>query len=368
MTDPVRVAIAGVGNCAASLVLSVGYYLEGGEDGAIMPLIDRLRPSDICFVAAFDVDRRKVRRPLWHAILADPNCTEQGRRSPVPSSGGPVVHMGPVLDGVAAHMAQHPEARAFRPAGLPPDDVVAVLRESRAEVLVNYMPVGAEDAARFYASCALEARCAFINAMPCAIATHPVLLEQFSAACLPLIGDDVKSQFGATYLHRALAQALSDRGCRVERTYQLNTGGNTDFLNMLDRSRLTTKRVSKTDAVVACLRDPPGPDNVHIGPSDYVPWQRDNKVAFIRVEAVGCGGLPIELECRLSVQDSPNSAGVVIDAIRFAAMALRNQVGGALTAPCAWLMKRPPVQIADQFARHACGIAAGGAVQALTLP
>jgi myo-inositol-1-phosphate synthase len=368
MNEPIRVAIAGVGNCAAALVKAVAYYRQHEPDGAITPTIGRLGPGDIEFVAAFDVDERKVDIELRNAINAPPNCVPTAI-APIYAVGGAInVNMGQRLDGIAPHMADFPAERAFRPASRPACDVARVLAYARAEVLVNYMPVGADLAARFYAGEALTSGCAFVNAMPSFIASDPDWSQRFEAAALPLIGDDVKSQFGATYVHRALVKALADRGCTLIRTYQLNTGGNTDFLNMLDRSRLASKKRSKTQSVCAEIDPPIEAGMVHIGPSDYVPWQGDNKIAFIRLEATGCIGAPIELELRLSVQDSPNSAGVVLDAIRFAGMARRKAVGGVLDAPSAWLMKSPRRQLADGLAKRLCDLAADGDLSALSMP
>ncbi|HEY2617487.1 MAG TPA: inositol-3-phosphate synthase [Acetobacteraceae bacterium] len=372
--DRARVAIAGVGNCAAALVQAVAHYAVAATDGAITPWIGPMRADAIQFVAAFDVDERKIGTPLAKAIHAPPNCCRVGTRTAswetlIAATGAfdVPVHMGPVLDGIAPHMADYPAHRSPRPASVAPVDVAQVLKESGAEVLVNYMPVGAERAARFYAAAALDAGCGFVNAMPCFIASEGDWAARFAAKCLPIIGDDVKSQFGATHLHRALVAAMVDRGIRLTRTYQLNTGGNTDFLNMLDRTRLASKKRSKTDAVKAAMHPVIAPENVHIGPSDYVPWLDDNKVAFLRLEAEGCAGAPMDVEIRLSVQDSPNSAGVVMDAVRYVAMALRAGIGGTLHGPSAWLMKSPPMQLADGVALAICRVAASGNLNALTM-
>jgi myo-inositol-1-phosphate synthase len=350
----VRVAIAGVGNCASALVQGIAYYATARETaaGLMHPSIGGFGPSDIEVVAAFDVDRRKVGRPLEEAIFAPPNCAAAFQPD-LPDSGV-IVRMGPVLDGVAAHMADFPDADAFRPADRPPVDVAEALRESGAEVLVCYVPVGAEAAAKHYAGAALAAGCGLVNAIPVFIASDPEWAGRFAAAGLPLVGDDVKSQVGATIVHRTLARLLADRGVPLRRTYQLNTGGNTDFLNMLSEERLASKRVSKTRAVVSQLDAELPARDVHIGPSDYVPWQGDNKVAFIRIEGAGFGGTALEMELRLSVQDSPNSAGVVIDAIRCAKLALDRGVGGPLEAVSAYYMKSPPRQMRDTDARAAC--------------
>jgi len=310
------------------------------------------RCGDIEFVAAFDVDRRKVGRPLEEAIFAKPNCTHIFQ-SALPVSNV-IVQAGPVLDGVAAHMADYPDDAAFRPVDLEPTDIAAALRSSGAEVLVCYLPVGSEQAVKHYAQACLDARVAMINCVPVFLASDPYWAQQFRDAGVPIVGDDIKSQVGATIVHRALVRLFSDRGVGVDRTYQLNTGGNTDFLNMLERNRLKSKKISKTESVQSQFDERLDARNIHIGPSDYVPWQRDNKVCFIRIEGRGFGGAPIELEMRLSVEDSPNSAGVVIDAIRCVKLALERGVAGPLVAPSAYYMKSPPRQLRDSIALEAC--------------
>jgi myo-inositol-1-phosphate synthase len=261
--------------------------------------------------------------------------------------------MGPVLDGVADHMASYAADESFRVAPTSAVDVAAVLRAARADVLVNYLPVGSERATWHYAEACLEAGVALVNCIPVFVASDPAWAARFERAGLPLVGDDVKSQLGATIVHRALARLFADRGVELERTYQLNTGGNTDFLNMLERSRLESKRRSKTGSVQSQLDAPLDPAKIHVGPSDYVAWQGDNKLAFIRMEGRGFGGQPIELELRLSVQDSPNSAGVVIDAVRCAKLARDRGLAGAIDAASAWFMKSPPRQRRDEDARLA---------------
>jgi len=349
--DGIRVAIAGVGNCASSLIQGIYYYGSVSGDGAIglvHPELGGYRPEDIEVVAAFDIDRRKVGRDLSEAIFAKPNCTQVFFRE-VPRQGVEV-KMGPVLDGYAAHMDEYPEAQAFRIADAEPVDVVEELRRSGAEILVNYMPVGSQEAVEFYAESALEAGVALVNCMPVFIASDPEWAERFSAAGLPLVGDDVKSQLGATVLHRVLAHLFEERGVKLERTYQLNVGGNTDFLNMLERSRLSSKKISKTEAVQSQLEIPLSDNDIHVGPSDYVPWLDDNKVCFIRMEGRGFGEVSLTLEVRLSVEDSPNSGGMVIDAIRAAKLALDRGISGPLIAASAVMMKHPPVQFTDEEA------------------
>src|SRR5262245_42298 len=355
MRKNIKVAIGGVGNCASSLVQGVEYYRDrsgSSLDGIMRQSIGGYLCSDVEFVAAFDVDRRKVGRPLEEAIFAKPNCTRIFQ-SALPVSNV-IVQAGPVLDGVAAHMSDYPDENAFRVVDLEPTDVTAALQSSGAEVLVCYLPVGSERAVKYYAQACLEAGVAMVNCVPVFLASDEVWGTKFRDAGLPIIGDDIKSQVGATIVHRALARLFSDRGVGIDRSYQLNTGGNTDFLNMLERSRLNTKKISKTESVQSQLDQPLDPRDIHIGPSDYVPWQRDNKICFIRIEGRGFGGGPIELEMRLSVEDSSNSAGVVIDAIRCAKLAMERGEAGPLVAPSAYYMKRPPRQLRDSVAFEAC--------------
>ncbi|RLA84744.1 MAG: inositol-3-phosphate synthase, partial [Deltaproteobacteria bacterium] len=308
------------------------------------------RPGDIEVVAAFDIDKRKVGRPLHEAIFAPPNCTKVFFPDVPPSEV--IVQMAPVFDGFSEHMRDYPEERTFVVADEEPCDVVKVLRDSRAEILLNYVPVGSEKAARFYAECCLEAGVSLINCMPVFIASDPEWARRFEEKGIPIIGDDVKSQLGATVLHRTLARLFVDRGVELDRTYQLNFGGNTDFLNMLNRSRLTSKKISKTEAVQSQLDVPLSAENIHIGPSDYVPWQNDNKVCYIRMEGRGFGGVPLHLEVRLSVEDSPNSGGVTIDAIRYCKIARERGERGILIPISAYTMKHPPVQLDEKEARR----------------
>jgi myo-inositol-1-phosphate synthase len=348
--DTVRIAIAGVGNCASSLLQGIEYYRSVPSDrheawGLMHLEMGGLRPSDVEVVAAFDVDERKVGRPLHEAAFAPPNCTRVICDSIAKSEV--VVQMAPVLDGVADHMSDWAPERAFRTADERPVDVARVLRESRAEVLVSYLPVGSQKATQAYAEACLESGVSLVNCIPAFIVSDPQWGERFRKAGIPCAGDDIKSQVGATILHRQIVRLFADRGVKIERTYQLNTGGNTDFLNMLARERLASKKVSKTEAVTSQIPYDIGSDNVHIGPSDYVPWQGDNKVCFLRIEGRGFGGAPIELEARLSVQDSPNSAGIVIDVIRYVKIARDRGLAGPLLPISAWSMKHPPVQMRD---------------------
>jgi len=349
-----RLAIAGVGNCASALLQGLAYYRTHDPSrtaGLLHPDIGGYRLDDLRPVAAFDVDARKVGRSLEEAVFAAPNCAAIFQEK-LPASGV-TVQMGPVLDGVAEHMARHPAERAFRVADDTPVDVAQTLRESGAEVLVCYLPVGSERAVRHYTEACLEAGVALVNCVPVFIASDPVWAERFRAARLPIVGDDIKSQVGATIVHRTLARLLADRGVTLDATYQLNTGGNTDFLNMLEHERLASKRVSKTESVQSQLDVRLAPEQIHIGPSDYVAWQKDNKVAFIRMQWRGFGDVPMNLELRLSVEDSPNSAGVAIDALRCAKLALDRGEGGPLAAVSAFAMKRPPVQMRDVDASRA---------------
>lgn len=351
----IRIAIAGIGNCASSLIQGIYYYTPErcaeGVVGLMHTEIGGYQPNDIKVVAAFDVDARKVGQDVSRAMFAKPNCTKIFQAE-IPEMGV-TVQMGQVLDGISAHMADYDEDRTFVRATateLTRAEIVAVLKASRADVLLNYMPVGSEAAARFYAECALEAGCGFVNNMPVFIASDKAYAERFEAANLPIIGDDIKSQVGATITHRVLTDLFAKRGVKLLHTYQLNTGGNTDFLNMKNQQRLASKKTSKTEAVQAVTKKRMEKDNIHIGPSDYVPWQNDNKIAFIRMEGLQFGDVPMDIELRLSVQDSPNSAGVVIDMIRCCKLALELGVGGVLTGPSAYFCKHPPVQFTDDVA------------------
>ncbi|MBI5063884.1 MAG: inositol-3-phosphate synthase [Desulfatitalea sp.] len=350
----IKIAIVGVGNCASALVQGIGYYGNKTSQQAIGLMhwdIGGYRPHDLEVVVAFDIDTRKVGRDLSQAIFAPPNCTTVFCPE-VPASGTKVA-MGRVLDGVSEHMQDYDPQRTFQPADLPQPqqaDVIRMLKESGAQVLLNYLPVGSEQASRFYAECALEAGVALINNIPVFIASDPQWAERFARKGVPIIGDDIKSQLGATITHRVLTDLFKKRGVKLERTYQLNTGGNTDFLNMLNRNRLSSKKKSKTEAVQAVAAQRLTAENIHIGPSDYVPWQKDNKVAFIRMEGRLFGDVPMNLEMRLSVEDSPNSAGVAIDAIRCAKLALDRGLGGVLEGPSAYFCKHPPRQFDDDQA------------------
>lgn len=350
----IRLAIAGVGNCASSLLQGIEYYRDRPADkttGLAHQEIGGYRIGDVRPVAAFDVDRRKVNKPLAAAVFAPPNCTTIFQQE-LPDYGVSV-QMGPVKDGVAKHMEAYPDSKAFRVADCEPCDVAQVLRDSKAEVLVCYLPVGSQDAAVHYAQACLDAGVAMVNCIPVFIASHPEWSDEFRKHGLPIIGDDIKSQVGATIIHRMLARLLGDRGVELKRTYQLNTGGNTDFLNMLERNRLESKRISKTESVQSQLETSLSSENIHIGPSDYVAWQKDNKVCFLRMEWEGFGNVPMNLEMRLSVEDSPNSGGVVVDAIRCAKLALDRKISGPLLEASAVSMKHPQRLMRDSDARLA---------------
>ena len=353
--EKIRIAIAGVGNCASALVQGLEYYrIHNNKElaGLMHPSIGSWGATDVEVVAAIDIDRRKVGQPLAKAIFAKPNCTTVFQ-SALPVSDV-IVQMGPVLDGVPDHMADYDDDVAFRVADVPPVDVSRLLKESGAEILVCYLPVGSEKAVRHYAEACLQAKVAMVNCVPVFLASDPEWARRFREAGVPIIGDDIKSQLGATIVHRTLGRLFDDRGIGVKRTYQLNTGGNTDFLNMLELTRLKSKKKSKTEAVQSQFDTRLSDRNIHIGPSDYVPWQDDNKVCFIRLEGIGFGDVPMDLELRLSVEDSPNSAGVVIDALRCAKLGLERGLAGPLETPSAYHMKSPPVQVRDSVARDLC--------------
>jgi myo-inositol-1-phosphate synthase len=351
----IRIAIVGIGNCASALIQGIHYYTaercRSGVTGLMHPEIGGYQPCDIDVVAAFDVDARKVGIDVNRAIFAKPNCTKVFQ-SPIADSGV-LVRMGQVRDGISEHMAAYADDRTFVRADAREstrEEIVRELTASGAEILLNYLPVGSEDAARFYAECALEAGVAFINNIPVFIASDKAFAERFRARQLPIIGDDIKSQLGATITHRVLTDLFAKRGVKLLRTYQLNTGGNTDFLNMKNPQRLVSKKTSKTEAVQSVAKKRLADENIHVGPSDYVPWQNDNKVCFIRMEGQLFGDVPMDIELRLSVEDSPNSAGVAIDMIRCCKLALLNGVGGALEAPSAYFCKHPPVHHTDDEA------------------
>ncbi|WP_088317817.1 inositol-3-phosphate synthase [Kineosporia sp. R_H_3] len=344
----VRVAIVGVGNCAASLVQGVHYYRDADPAGSVPGLMHvtfgDYHVSDIEFVAAFDVDGKKVGLDLSEAIGASENNTI--KICEVPPLGVPV-QRGHTLDGLGKYYRE-----TITESDEEPVDVVQVLRDQQVDVLICYLPVGSEAAAKFYATCAIEAKVAFVNALPVFIASDPVWAKKFEDAGVPIVGDDIKSQVGATITHRVMARLFEDRGVVLDRTYQLNVGGNMDFKNMLERDRLESKKISKTQAVTSNLDHDLGAKNVHIGPSDYVQWLDDRKWAYVRLEGRAFGDVPLNLEYKLEVWDSPNSAGVIIDALRAAKIAKDRGVGGPVISASAYLMKSPPVQIEDREGRE----------------
>jgi myo-inositol-1-phosphate synthase len=343
----VRVAIVGVGNCATSLIQGVEYYRNADPEGAVPGLMHvtfgEYHVKDVEFVAAFDVDAKKVGFDLAEATTASENNTI--KIADVPPTGV-TVQRGHTLDGLGKYYRLTIEESDAEPV-----DVVATLRESRADVLVSYLPVGSEEADKFYAQCAIDAGVAFVNALPVFIASDPVWAKKFEDAGLPIIGDDIKSQVGATITHRVLAKLFEDRGVVLDRTYQLNVGGNMDFKNMLERDRLESKKISKTQSVTSNLKHDLGARNVHIGPSDYVQWLDDRKWAYVRLEGRAFGDVPLNMEYKLEVWDSPNSAGIIIDAIRAAKIGLDRGIGGPLLSASSYFMKSPPEQFNDDLAR-----------------
>lgn len=354
----IRTAIIGVGNCASSLVQGRFYYKDPDADipGLITKNLGGYRACDIQFVAAFDVDERKVGLDLSEAIFAEPNCTTVFQKE-IPFLDCPV-EMGYLIDSIPPQNDQYPESARFKPkANIYPrkakarDTIVRKLRERQADVVVNYLPVGSEENTLFYADCCLDAGCAFVNAIP--VFVSKIFGDRFKRAGLPILGDDIKSQVGATIIHRVLTRLFEDRGQPIKRSYQLNVGGNTDFLNMLDRSRLQSKKESKTQSVLSQMDGKEfDPQNVYIGPSDYVSWLKDNKLCFLRIEAEQFGGVAMNIEVRLSVEDSPNSAGVIMDAVRAAKVALDRGLSGPIIEASAYLFKSPVQQFEDTEARE----------------
>jgi myo-inositol-1-phosphate synthase len=348
MMERIRVGLVGAGNCASALVQGVEFYRDAG-DGSDIPGLMHARlggyhVSDIDISCAFDVDAEKVGTDLSKALQSGHNNTIQFAEVP---ESGVIVSRGPTLDGLGRYYRQE-----IVESPAPPVDVAKVLRDTKTQILVNYLPVGSERAAKFYAEQALEAGVGFVNCMPVFIASHPAWAARFAELGTPLIGDDIKSQVGSTIIHRVLAKLFEDRGVHLDHTYQLNFGGNMDFMNMLERERLTSKKISKTQSVTSQLRRGMSADDIHIGPSDHVPWLEDRKWAHIRIEGREFGNVPINVDLKLEVWDSPNSAGVVIDAVRCMRLALDAGVGGALLGPSAYFMKSPPVQYSDDVARQ----------------
>ncbi|GAA3250884.1 inositol-3-phosphate synthase [Nonomuraea helvata] len=344
----VRVAIVGVGNCASSLVQGVHYYKDADPDVRVPGLMHvkfgDYHVGDVEFVAAFDVDAKKVGRDLSEAIVASENNTI--KICDVPPTGV-TVQRGHTFDGLGEYYREIVEESDEAPV-----DVVQVLRDNQVDVLVSYLPVGSEEADRFYAQCAIDAGVAFVNALPVFIASDPVWAEKFTEAGVPIVGDDIKSQVGATITHRVLAKLFEDRGVELLRTYQLNFGGNMDFMNMLERKRLQSKKISKTQSVTSQIPHEMGKADVHIGPSDHVPWLDDRKWAYVRLEGRSFGDTPLNLEYKLEVWDSPNSAGIIIDAVRAAKIALDRGIGGPILSASSYFMKSPPEQYSDDEARE----------------
>jgi len=354
LSKNIKIAIVGLGNCASSLIQGIHYYKNKSENDAIGLMhydIGGYKPFDIDIVSVFDIDKRKIGKDVSDAIFELPNCTKIFCDN-IPKTNVKV-RMGKILDGFSSHMTNYEDDYTFilsdekEPSK---EEIIDILKESRADILLNYLPVGSEEAVRFYASCALDAGIAFINNMPVFIASNPEWANKFKEKGIPIVGDDIKAQLGATVLHRTLVDLFEKRGVKLERTYQLNTGGNTDFMNMLNRDRLKSKKESKTEAVQSMLNRRLDNQNIHIGPSDYVPWQKDNKVCFLRMEGKLFGDVPMNIELRLSVEDSPNSAGVVIDAIRCCKLAIDRKIGGPLCSPSAYFMKHPIKQYTDDVA------------------
>jgi myo-inositol-1-phosphate synthase len=348
-TGDIRVAIVGVGNCANSLVQGVTYYKDVAIDqeipGLMHTVIGNYHINNIKFVAAFDVDAKKVGLDLADAIWASENNTIKFSNV---AKTGVIVQRGVTHDGLGKYYKETIVESTSSAV-----DVVAALKEEEVDVLICYLPVGSEEAAKFYAQCAIDAGCAFVNALPVFIASDPIWAKKFEDAGLPIVGDDIKSQVGATITHRIMAKLFQDRGVHLDRTYQLNVGGNMDFKNMLERDRLESKKISKTNSVTSQLDHDMGAKNVHIGPSDYIPWLDDRKWAYVRLEGRAFGDVPLNLEYKLEVWDSPNSAGVIIDALRCAKLGLDRKIGGALLAPSSYFMKTPPIQYTDEQAHTA---------------
>lgn len=345
----VRVAIIGVGNCASSFVQGIHYYQDAPVDTQVPGLmhvnLGGYHVGDIEVVAAFDIDKNKVGKDIAEAIYTTPNNTI--KFADVPKTGV-TVHRGMTHDGLGKYLS-----KIIEKAPGSTDDVVRILKETKADVVINYLPVGSEEATKWYVEQILDAGCAMVNCIPVFIAREKYWQKRFEERGLPIIGDDIKSQVGATITHRVLTRLFADRGVRLDRTYQLNFGGNTDFMNMLERERLESKKISKTNAVTSMLDYQLDPDNVHVGPSDYVPWLTDRKWCYIRMEGTTFGDVPLNIELKLEVWDSPNSAGVVIDAVRCAKIGLDRGMKGALTAPSSYFMKSPPKQVPDDKAHEA---------------
>lgn len=350
----IKVGIIGLGNCASALIQGIGYYSKNDCDnfGLMHPLIGKYGPGDIEISLAIDIDRRKVGKTIKEAIFEKPNCTKIFFND---IDNDNVVIMGNPLDGVSEHTEDYAEdIRVVLASDEPPtmQELVEILKKTKVDMLINYLPVGSQKATEFYAECALEAGIGFVNCIPVFIASNDEWISKFKSKGLPCIGDDIKSQLGATILHRELMRLFESRGIKITHTYQLNTGGNTDFLNMLNRQRLSSKKISKTESVQSNINCRLPDEDIHVGPSDFVQWQKDNKICFIRIEGEQFGGVSMNMELRLSVEDSPNSAGIVIDAIRCMKIALDNHMTGNIVEPSAYYMKHPKVQMEDFYCRE----------------
>lgn len=357
MTNQIKIGIVGLGNCSASLLMGLQYYKDVKDTDEYIPglmynSINGYLPSDIECALAYDIDARKVGKPIEEAISSAPNNTKIFFKD-IPKSNV-IVKMGKILDGFPGHLLDYDERYRIVPSKEQEptkEDVIRTLKESKVDILISYLPVGSQLATEFYADCCLEAGVALINCIPVFVASNQEWANKFKEKGIPVLGDDVKSQLGATIIHRNLAQLFKDRGVKLDRTYQLNCAGNLDFMNMLNRERLKSKKISKTEAVQSILSIPLEEENIHIGPSDYVPWLQDNKICYLRMEGRIFGNIPINLELRLSVEDSPNSAGVVIDCIRIIKIGLDRHIGGHLLGPSAFYFKHPPVQYPDHIAK-----------------
>lgn len=350
----IKIGIIGVGNCASCLVQGIEYYKTKTEKDSIGLMhwdIGGYKPFDIEVVCAFDIDQRKVGKNLHDAIYSEPNCTKKIIEN-FSEKTDVIVNPGMVLDGVSEHMLKEQNDKFFLPIeqDSTKEEIVKIIKESKTDILVNYLPVGSQKAAEFYAECAIEAGTGFINNIPVFLASSKDWDAKFKNAQLPILGDDIKSQFGATIVHRVLTDLFEKRGGKIDRTYQLNTGGNTDFYNMLNRDRLKSKKISKTEAVLSNMKEPLQDVNIHVGPSDYVAWQNDNKKCFIRIEGRIFGDVPISIDVNLSVEDSPNSGGVVIDAIRCCKLALERKLSGTIIEPSSYFFKHPMIQRTDDLA------------------
>lgn len=356
--NKIKIGIVGMGNCASSLVQGLEYYKDVNDNeqsipGLMNPVLGGYKISDIEIVVGFDVDNRKIGKDISQAIFSAPNNTKVFCKD-IPKSNV-IVKMGKILDGFSEHLLDYDERYRIVPSKEQEptkEDVIRNLKESGTQILLNYCPVGSVKATEFYTECCLEAGVALINNIPVFVASNTVLANRFKEKGIPILGDDIKSELGATIIHRNIAQLFKDRGVKLDRTYQLNCAGNLDFLNMLNRERLKSKKISKTEAVQSVLSERLDAENIHVGPSDYVPWLKDNKICYLRMEGRIFGDIPMNLELRLSVEDSPNSGGIMVDAIRIAKLALDKGIGGPLIGPSAWMFKHPPQQYSDDIARQ----------------